>query len=225
MERVPFPVETVDPRESINYDGPRVRLCKDGKYRWKYELNMLKNPVIILVVYKIFGVLLSIPFLINIIALASAGKLQQEWNDRLWSGNNPKIWLVLMAVFAVIILLAYLIVAWSFGGKYVVHFTMDEGSIVHAQEPAQLKRAQKLNILTILVGIFAKRPSTVGAGMLAASRTTSTSEFSKVRRVKPIRWMNVIKVNHLLDRNQVYVQKEDFDFVEDFIRKHCPQAK
>ena len=213
------------PLEPVEYDGPRVRLCQDGKYRWKYELNMLKNPVIILVVYKIFGILLSIPFLINIISLASAGKLQQEWNDRLWSGSNPKVWLVVMAVFFVIILLSYLIVAWTFGGKYIAHFTLDEEGIVHSQEPAQLQRAQKLNLLTILVGIFAKRPSTVGAGMLAASRTTSTSEFDKVRRVKSRRYCNLIKVNQLLDRNQVYVPKEDFDFVLDFIRQHCPNAK
>lgn len=31
---------------------------------------MLKNPSILVVVYKIFGVLLSIPFIINVIALA-----------------------------------------------------------------------------------------------------------------------------------------------------------
>ena len=213
------------PLEPIGYDGPRVRLCEDGKYRWKYEFNMLKNPAIILVVYKIFGILFSIPFLINVISLAAAGKLQQEWNDRLWSGSNPKIWLVIIAVFAVIILIAYLIVAWTFGGKYIVHFTMDEDSVIHEQEPAQLQRAQKLNLLTILVGIFAKRPSTVGAGMLAASRTTSTSEFGKVRRVKSRRYCNLIKVNQLLDRNQVYVPDEDFDFVLNFIRDHCPQAK
>ena len=96
--------------ESVGYEGPRVRLCQDGKYRWTYEFNMLKNPAIILVVYKIFGILLSIPFLINIISLASHGTLQAEWNDRLWSGSNPKVWLVVMAVFAVLILISYLIV-------------------------------------------------------------------------------------------------------------------
>ena len=76
-----------------------------------------------------------------------------------------------------------------------------------------------------LVGIAAKRPSTAGAGVLAASRSKSTSVFANVRRIKPRRAFNVIKVNQLLDRNQVYVPKEDFDFVLDFIRKHCPNAK
>ena len=130
-----------------------------------------------------------------------------------------------MAVFVVIILLAYLLVAWMYGGKYIVHFTMDENCIVHEQEAAQSKRAQKLGLLTALVGIFAKRPSTIGAGMLAASRTTFTSDFPNVRRIKPRRALKLIKVNKLLDRNQVYVPREDFDFVLDFIRRHCPKAK
>ena len=208
-----------------NYEGSRVALCKDGKYRWTYEFSMLKNPAIILVVYKIFGVLFSIPFLINVIALARTGELQKEWNDRLWSGSNPKIWLVVMAVFAVLILLSYLIVAWMYGGKYIVHFTMDENHLIHEQEPAQSRRAKKLGLLTALAGILAKRPSTVGAGMMAAARTTSTSDFPTVRRIKPRRSLELIKVNKLFDRNQVYVPKEDFDFVLGYIRQHCPKAK
>ena len=213
------------PLADNNYEGSRVALCKDGKYRWTYEFDMLKNPSIIVVVYKIFGVLLSIPFIINVIALARTGELQKEWNDRLWSGSNPKVWLVVMAVFAVLILLAYLIVAWTYGGKYIVHFTMDEDSLIHEQEPAQAERSKKLGLLTALVGILAKRPSTVGAGMLAAGRTTSTSVFPNVRRIKPRRGRELIKVNMLLDRNQVYVPQEDFDFVLGYIRQHCPKAK
>ena len=141
------------------------------------------------------------------------------------SGSSPRIWLFIMAVFAVIILISYLIVAWTFGGKYIVHFTLDENCVVHEQEPAQLDRARKLSLLTILAGIFAKRPSTVGAGMLSASRNTSTSIFANVRRVKSRRALHLIKVNQLLDRNQVYVPSEDFDFVLDYIRQHCPKAR
>lgn len=211
-------------RENVSYEGPRVRLCEDGKYRWTYEFNMLKNPAIILVVYKIFAILFSIPLAIELISLAAKGELQQAWSESLWSGYSPKIWLFIMAVFAVIILISYLIVAWTFGGKYIVHFTLDENCVVHEQEPAQIKRARKLSLLTILVGIFAKRPSTVGAGVLSASRTTSTSIFANVRRVKSRRALHLIKVNQLLDRNQVYVPTEDFDFVLEFIRQHCPKA-
>ena len=202
-------------------DNPdrRVRLCEDGKYRWTYPLDMLKNPTILFVIFKIFGILFSIPLLIALISAVVNNNLANIWDSFL------KIWLIVIAVFFVIIIISYLIVVWMNGGKYIVHFTMDEKRIVHEQEPAQFERAKKVGFLAALVGIFAKRPSTAGAGALAASRNTSISDFAKVRKVKPRRRQHLIKVNQTLERNQLYVTDEDFDFVLDFIRKHCPNTK
>ncbi|MBO6221589.1 MAG: hypothetical protein J6N46_06615, partial [Bacteroidales bacterium] len=202
-----------------DYSGSRVSLCEDGKYRWTYPLDMLKNPSILFVLLKIFGILLSIPLLIALISAAA----NNDW-QKIWDGFI-KIWLIVMVVFFVIILISYLIVVWMNGGKYVVNFTMDEKRLIHEQVPVQYERARKVGLLAALVGIFAKRPAAAGAGALAASRDTSVSVFDKVRRVKPRRGQNLIKVNQSLERNQVYVPDEDFDFVLDFIRKHCPNAK
>jgi hypothetical protein len=202
-----------------DYSGSRVALCEDGKYRWTYPLDMLKNPSILFVLLKIFGILLSIPLLIALISAAA----NNDW-QKIWDGFI-KIWLIVMVVFFVIILISYLIVVWMNGGKYVVNFTMDEKRLIHEQVPVQYERARKVGLLAALVGIFAKRPAVAGAGALAASRDTSVSVFDKVRRVKPRRGQNLIKVNQSLERNQVYVPDEDFDFVLDFIRKHCPNAK
>ena len=202
-----------------DYSGSRVSLCEDGKYRWTYPLDMLKNPSILFVLLKIFGILLSIPLLIALISAAA----NNDW-QKIWDGFI-KIWLIVMVVFFVIILISYLIVVWMNGGKYVVNFTMDDKRLIHEQVPVQYDRARKVGLLAALVGIFAKRPAAAGAGALAASRDTSVSVFDKVRRVKPRRGQNLIKVNQSLERNQVYVPDEDFDFVLDFIRKHCPNAK
>jgi len=202
-----------------DYSGSRVALCEDGKYRWTYPLDMLKNPSILFVLLKIFGILLSIPLLIALISAAA----NNDW-QKIWDGFI-KIWLIVMVVFFVIILISYLIVVWMNGGKYVVNFTMDEKRLIHEQVPVQYERARKVGILAVLMGIFAKRPAAAGAGALAASRDTSVSVFDKVRRIKPRRGQNLIKVNQSLERNQVYVPDEDFDFVLDFIRKHCPNAK
>ena len=205
--------------EPNNYTGDRVRLCEDGKYRWTYPLDMMKNPSILFVVYKIFGILLSIPLLISIIQAAVNGDWARAWDDSI------KIWLIVLAVFAVIIYLSYLIIVWVYGGKYVVHFTLDEEQLVHEQERAQFDRARKIGIIAIIVGFFTKKPSTVGQGLFIASRATSTSTLSKVRRIKPRRAWHLIKVNEGLEHNQVYVPKDDYDLVLDFLRQHCPNAK
>lgn len=35
-----------------------IKHCDDGTYRWVYEFNMLKNPIIILTIWKIFVLIL-----------------------------------------------------------------------------------------------------------------------------------------------------------------------
>ena len=91
--------------------------------------------------------------------------------------------------------------------------------------PRQVKKAEVIGFITVLVGAMAKNPTTMGAGLLAASKSRSSSEFANVRRVKAYRKRNLIKVNQLFNKNQVYVADEDFDFVYNFIKSRCPKAK
>ena len=49
------------------------------------------------------------------------------------------------------------------------------------------------------------------------------SEFGKVRSVKACRRRNLIKVNEVLNHNQVYAEKEDFDFVLNYISSRVPK--
>ena len=44
-----FTKEPVRPKPS-----PNVELCADGVYRWIYEFSMMKNPVILFSILKIF---------------------------------------------------------------------------------------------------------------------------------------------------------------------------
>ena len=138
--------------------------------------------------------------------------------------SSIKILLFVLVLFIGITLLAYLIVAGMYGGKYIVHFTMDEKTLVHATDGAQSKKSRRMGLVTMGAGVLSGRAGTISAGM-AATRTTSTTDLSSVRRIKVRRGINLIKVNQLLNHNQVYVPKEDFDLVLDFLRKHCPKAK
>lgn len=201
-------------------DESRVKRCADGKYRWVYEVPMLKNPSILFDVYKVLGISFGIVWVFGMILIGCEEGFDL---DSLWGSTS--VFLIVMLIFAVIGYIGYFIVAWSYGWKYVVMFTMDEKEVVHQQMPRQVKKAQALSALTVLVGAAAGKPGTVGAGLLAASRTTSTSELANVARLIPCRRMNLIKVNQLLNKNRVFVPDEDFDFVYDFLCQHCPKAK
>ena len=198
----------------------RVKLYPDGKYRWVYEVPMLKNPTILFDVYKVLGISFGIVWLFNVLLISCEDGLNLR---NLWSFTSG--FLILMLVFLVIGYLAYFIVAWYYGWKYIVLFTLDEKEVVHQMMPRQMEKAKVLGALTALVGSVAGKPGVMGAGVLAASRSTSTSVLANVARLVPRRSLHLIKVNQLLNKNRVFVPDEDFDFVYNFLCQHCPKAK
>ena len=203
--------------ESKTYQGKEVRLCNDGKYRWAYEMNLLKNPTIFFTVLKVMMISIGIVWLFGLVI--GLGDMKLDY-FLFWT----KLSGVMLGVFVILTIIGVLITA-AILGKYVVLFEMDEMGVTHIQMPRQVKKAEVIGLITALVGAMAKSPTTMGAGLLAASKTKSTSVFANVRRVKARRRLNLIKVNQLLDKNQVYVPDEDFDFVYDFIKSRCTKAK
>lgn len=200
--------------------GETILLCADGKYRWIYELHLLKNPTIFLLVWKIlFFVLLGI-FAVFVFP-SDLGRLETR-PEQLWVDLRALGYFILGMT--VVALLGYLLYAAVMKWKYVVLFEMDETGVLHKQVAWQAKRAQTLSELTALAGLASGRLTTVGVGMNAA-RTEMYSEFSRVRRVKAFPRRELIKVNQRLGHNQVYVKKADFAFVRDYILAHCPEAR
>lgn len=195
--------------------------CPDGFYRWYHELSMLKNPIILFTTWKVLGISFGAVYLFVLISSAVSDSLFG------WDGFLDITWVfvLLTLVIGAIAVLAYLIVAWCYGWKYVVLFEMDEQVVRHIQVPRQFKKAQALAWLTLLAGAAAKQPGAAGTGLLSMTRNSSTSEFQSVKRITVRPRRNLIKVNQKLARNQVYAAPEDFEFVRAHIVSHCPKAK
>lgn len=197
-----------------------IWLCPDGKYRWVYEFNMMKNPVILLTVLKVFGIAAAAVALFSLIV-----DLFDDWKITLPDSDNMKILLIVILVFIGIIFLSYLILAGIYGWKYEVLFEMDEESISHIQMPKQYKKAEAIAWITAMAGLLTGKPAVAGAGLTAASGNVSTSEFSKVKRLVKRKGMQTIKVNSPFNKNQVYAETDaDFEFVWAFLKDHCPNA-
>lgn len=200
--------------------GNRVMLCKDGKYRWIHEVNMFKNPSILLDVWKVLGITMLIVIVIVGFILVISGDLDVD--GMLGMG---KAMLITAAIMAVLSIIGYLVYALIAGGKYIVLFTLDEKEVVHQQMPRSAKKGQIIGDLAILAGLATGRMGTIGTGMLAKSRTSMTTTLSDVKRLTPCPRMNMIKVNETLSKNRVYVCKEDFFLVYNFLCEHCMNAK
>ena len=203
--------------EKIN---ERVTLCKDGKYRWQYDVNLFTNPTIFLLVWKIFFfILLGI---LSIVIIHDVTSWKDTLRERLM--YDLRFLGYIMLGMTVLVALSYLIYAAIMGGKYCIIFEMDENGINHKQIPEQAKKAKKIAKATMFAGAASGSFSTLGAGM-GAARTEMYSDFSRVKRVKAYPRRNLIKVNCVLSHNQVYTHSEDFEFVKNYITTHCPNLK
>ncbi len=185
------------------------------QYAWTYEMSLFKNPSIFLLVAKVlFGVILGL----GIVIMLPMNLITNGWAE------GFRGWLIeigiISGLFAVLLVLGYLIYAAIMGGKYIVDFAMDEDRLVHAQITEQAKKASKVGTATALLGILAGRPSTVGIG-LTSQRSVSTTEFARVKKVVANRRRSVIKL-YGGGANEAYADGADFDFVCAHIRAHIP---
>lgn len=197
-----------------------VQHCSDGKYRWVYEVDMLRNPYIF---YDVVGVLALSFGIVGLFVTLLNGcengfSLETLWSFLLGFG-------ILFAFMCVLGIIAYLIVALVNGRKYNALFEMDEEGIVHTQIKRKVKHATIMMWMGVFAGIIAGRPGQIPSSIRAATATSLSSTFTRVRKVKAVPRHNLIKVNGLLTHNRVYVRSEDYQMVYDYICQHCINAK
>lgn len=203
-----------------NIKSTHPLLCPDGKYRWVYDVPMLKNPSILMEVYWVLGISFGIVWLF---VLLMGGCENHFRPAALW--DITRGFLVLMAVFFVLGWVAYFFVSWYYGWKYSILFIMDEQEVVHKQLPGTEGKARAIGKLTALAGAGAGKIGMAGMGVLVANRTSMSTSYSSVRRLIACRRRNLIKVRERFSRNMVFVADEDFDFVYQYLCDHCPNAR
>ena len=196
-----------------------IAFCQDGKYRWVYEMSLLKNPTFFVLVWKIFFfIILGIFVFITLIDLFSGDMDSERFLDTL------KAFGCFILGMTVVSVLGYLLYAAVMGGKYIVMFEMDERGILHKQLPKQATKARAIGMITAMLGAASGSFGAVSAGW-GAQRTSMYSEFARVRKVIPYSNRNLIKVNERFGHNQVYVSNESFDFVLKYITERVPNSQ
>lgn len=198
--------------------SPNVELCPDGKYRWIYEFSMLKNPMILLTLLKVFALVAVLIFAGSFILSLTDG---DSVGESLRSAAIPA--LIAFGIIAVLAIPSYLIVAGRDGWKYIVLFEMDEQGITHQQEPKQFTKAEGMAWLTAMAGALTGNLTAGATGLLAATHDSLRSQFDKVSSIQAVRRWNTIKLNEPLKKNQIYAEKEDYDFVLNYILARVPQ--
>lgn len=199
--------------------SPGITLGPDGVMRWVHELNMWKNPSLVITIWKVLLLASLVPaLLIALLRLVDGDGLTAALGSLLQVGG------LVAAIVTALMLLAYPLVAVLNGGRYCVIFEMDELGIRHIHMQRQFRRNQLLAMLTVMAGALAGSPQVAGAGLLAGSRRSLYTAFSEVRAIEPKARRSVIHLATRVTRNQVYAEPEDFDFVLCHIASRCRPA-
>ena len=186
------------------------------KYRWTYEMSLFKNPTVFLATAKAMGITIAITiFIIGLISLIADGFSADSFRFL------GELTLILVGIFAVLLVLGYLLYAAIMGGYYVVDFTMDEKTVVLSQSAKQAKKAENNGTAAMIMGAITHNRGAVSAGYNSAIRSTTTTEFSHVKKAVVDKKHSVIKL-HTVGWDHVYADGADFDFAADWIRRHIP---
>ncbi len=196
----------------------RVTRSQDDKYRWAYEVPMMKNLTIFWTVIKVLFISMLIVMLIPVIADLI------ERVPLIVIIRNLRVFGYVFLVLIAIAVFSYWLVSWIFGGSYKAIYEMDEEGITVTQTKEQSDKAKAIGALTAIAGLAARSHGAVSAGVNSMNAGSFSSRFSKVRSVKTDRKNNVIKINAPFNYNQIYVCDEDFDLVAGFVAEHCPEA-
>lgn len=195
-----------------------IMLCSDGKYRWVYEFSMLRNPTLYFTVLKVLTIgalCCTLPVILSSIGSEGLGALIE----------GAKVFGVVMVIFVPLSFLSYLILAGQYGWKYIVLFEMDENGIIHQQQDKQFDKAKGIAWVSAFIGAANNDIGAVGRSISVMTRSSTSSEFGSVKKVTLLKRRNTIKLDRPFSHNQVYVEKEDWEFVKDFITQRCTNAK
>lgn len=191
-------------------------LCDDGVYRWVYEYSLFRNPGLFFLIWKVFFFIM-----LGICAFTLLMDVINGYMDGEQLLGTLRVFGIILAVMTGLVVISYLIYAAIMGGKYIVMFEMDDEGINHKQIEAQARKARKIGSAAFIAGAASGNLSTMGAGMNV--RTEMYSQYNLVKKVKPYPRRNLIKVNNVLQRNQVFAHDEDFEFVLNYINERVPE--
>lgn len=213
-----LPMKEVIYQQPNQQVSPGVVMGGDGVMRWVYEMNMWKNPTLVITIWKVLLLAALAPALLVFFL-----NLGDGFGSSLLA--FIKIIGIVVGIVTGLMLLAYPLVAILNGGLYCVMFEMDDKSVKHTQMQKQFKKSQLLSMVVILAGVVTGNIQATAAGILAGSKQSSISCFEKVQSITVNEKQHVIYVNENLTKNQVYADTVDFAFISNAIIGRCKKAK
>ena len=177
---------------------------KQTKFYWEIDVPIFKNNVIL----KDLGIALGIPFglLILILFIASGGDV---------SADGIKYPLTLIGL---LFIAGFLFIMVVYGGRYSAGYLIDKNGILNYTQKKQAKKNLIVNSLLIIIGLFSKRPSAAGAGLLAQTRQSVFIAWKSISKVKVYpKSRSIVVRGGFAEKIALFCNDDNFQMVSDII--------
>ncbi|MEL7588954.1 MAG: hypothetical protein AAGU19_19740 [Prolixibacteraceae bacterium] len=166
------------------------------KIEWNIRIPIFRNPVIL----RQLALAVGIPFGLLLVFLAIV---------KAYEG------LILVAG---LLVLAYLFMLMTRGGKYDAGFSLDKTGIRNCTMKKQARKNRIINMLTVVAGFLSGKPAVAGAALLAQSRQDILVRWSSIKKVKMHTRTCTVMINAGFGKNiAVFCTPENYTAVASFI--------
>jgi hypothetical protein len=174
------------------------------KLTWEISVPIFRNPFIL----KQLGIAIGLPFSLLIIVLIL---ISQEIRYLSYA----------LGLIALLFLFTYIVIMLLYRGTYDVGFVLDQRGLRCYTQKKQARKNKFINGLSMIIGIFFRKPGVAGAGMLAQSRQDIRINWRSIRNVRfrPKQQLILVKGN-FAENIAVFCNNENYDQVTSFINQH-----
>lgn len=191
----------------------RVRKYDDGIYRWIYELDLKRNLSVLYTTLKVICFSILIPLVILLLIFLFEGNFLNALREILL------IYILIGTVVLLIGFISYCAVGIYYKWVFTFYYEMDDEGITFKRIGSDKEKTETIGKLSAMIGAATGNLGLMGSGLSVIDQNAH-SKFSKVYSIKAIPERDLIKVNSLFLFNEVYVNKEDYDLVLEFIESH-----
>ena len=184
----------------------RVTLFSDGVYRWSYDMDMYRNHYLRNVLLKILGAICAVSYIFLLLLLPG---YQRTLRTALLCS------LPFLGALA-LTLVIYYICAAAMHGVYHLRFEMDEDVI------QLVRKTSTQRMMDVTAGLATLADVRVGHS-LQSSADSGRTRFDCVRAVTEHPEYNALNLRGIASANQIWIPKEDYEFVRDFILARVPK--
>jgi len=176
----------------------------EGKFFWEINVPIFRNIVIL----KDLGISLGIPFglLILMLLVISGGDI-----------STGGILYPLISI-GILFIVGFLFIMIIYGGKYAAGYVIDKNGILNYTQRKHAKRNAIINTLLIIIGIFSKKPSVAGAGLLAQTRQSVFLKWKNIKKVKVYpKSKSIVVKGGFTEKIALFCNDDNFQIVRDII--------